>query len=80
MSGLKNLPKSVILGFTDALLPNIKDNHIDHKQINWFGKGFANKKLYYSVDMNTWFEKLSIEDTKSKMELVNTYLDEKSIT
>jgi hypothetical protein len=26
MSGLKNLPKSVILGFTDALLPNIKDS------------------------------------------------------
>lgn len=25
-TGLKNLPKAVLLGFTDALLPNIKDS------------------------------------------------------
>ena len=25
-TGLKNLPKAILLGFTDALLPNIKDS------------------------------------------------------
>lgn len=55
------LPEQCIL-----FLPNIADNHINHKQVNIFGRSFAAEKKFYSVDMNVPFRVLTEIDSTLK--------------
>jgi hypothetical protein len=55
---------------TIIVAPHINDNHPHHKVVNFISKQYSNKKIYYSVDMNTTFRVLSNEEQKNKYDLL----------
>lgn len=53
-------------------IPNIADNHIHHKLVNYLGKKYSNQLSYYSVDMNVSFDVLSVDDQHRKKTALET--------
>ena len=55
------------------LVPNIKDNHPHHKEVNQFARAEfpTHKKFFYSVDMNTGRNDI-LEDSTKKLECLKS--------
>jgi hypothetical protein len=69
------IPNIIELDKDDTILvPNINDEHPQHKLVNLYAKkNYKNKKLYYSIDMNVRKRVLLEYQRDTKKELLKSY-------